>query len=1232
MSMGPEGYLGSAWIRVGYDTSDLDRQERDLERRARRLAARLGRNAGPGGDGPGPAGAAARRPTRGGGPTGDAMAAKAVDRAAGALIGTFRSSIGGLRGEVRKQGVAQARATDASVDNLASIAKSLKVVAEASKEQLLAANDLRRAASQDTARGALNRRINRIFGTGLDEAPTRRVGHLAPEARLWSGMGFGGGPGGFAGAAGAAMLGGGARTGEKLERAAERLYRAAVRLDRGGRGGGGARAAGADPLAAMTARRGGYHFASDFVTDIGATPRAKAMGARPGHYQRRRNGVIGWQFHSAGGVKNPNAPGRSRTAGIDPRMMALLGIGGGALIGGAGGIGGALLGALGAGGIGLAGIAGKSIYDNRQKIRDNPGMIAKEIARAVKDGIAGAYGGAKRGAAFVGRQAGRARAAGEALGAAKLAGVPGAGALFGGAQATAMAGIGLAIDLIATKGAVALPLLKGIGATIVGYAPAAAAGSAAILGLGNTINLLKHPFRTVSNAIRHFEHNLKAIKLDPFTRAVGNVGKAVVSGITFPMRLALRAMGLFDSRASVITNTLRALGKTLGGLRIGLALPFRTALAPVGLLTTSVRNLAAIMTLLAPAFALRGLYKAVELADELYASIGRAETAFHGAASSIIGLADDLAAKVGAVNQEVIDLGANMGLLFTGVGIAEGQAAKMATDLTKLAQDMAATFGAPVEELKGAFLSALAGQYEPLRRYDVLLRQQDINQRAVADGLADVTYQVSFQAKALATYNLIMERAVKFQGGLAANMNTFGSLVTEIRGRITNLATELGKRLYPAARELALLIVDILSGSSASGLLDAIGAVADRFKQGVHFVRQMIAGWSDAVELVRLVGKVAKQNVLAAANYMGSVLVSGAQKALALVVDLMGAAFNGVRSALEHIWDGIAGDMVRALVLGAQKAGQGIRKFLTDPNGAVWEFIGQGVADALGGDQVDRALDRTRSDLERIIEDFTGIDLPPIGLEIDPKDQDRIDALVDRLSNIRLRGDEPDDRSLQSKKPGWLGEEQAVAEGKSRTGLLVTAEQLREMQAQGELGRTQVKLLERIAENTNPGREAARAAARAGKGALAALATPAGAALAGPLASGAARLAGAVGASGAGKGLLAGIGGALKNGPAVARFGAGGFVGPPTLGQADLMAAGDRKAERSKALARQRQEALKMAEKARDDRRLENARTRSRFAGKGEDKTARNTGDTVKELKKLNRILATGGPTPAVAV
>lgn len=603
----------------------------------------------------------------------------------------------------------------------------------------------------------------------------------------------------------------------------------------------------------------------------------------------------------------------------------------------------------------------------------------------------------------------------------------GVAAGYGGAMAGAAGGIASGAAGLAPG---ALSALAGLAPALQAVGPAGLAATAAVLGFKNTLNLALAPGRAFGNVIRNVEEGAHRFAMSPLLR----FSRGAVAA---PFHLALAPMRLFSRGVDDSVRRVGALGTASKGLQLSLALPFRAALSPISLVVGQLGHMARLAAVVGPSLAAMGAYHAVRGAAEARMVGARAETAFGPAAERARAFADERAGRFGAGRRGTMETQAQLGLMFTGTGIAGDAAERMSRELTARAADMAAIFGRPIEDLKAAMQSALAGQMRPLRMFDTVLDAQMVKQKAVAMGLARTTDAVNGQARAMATYALIMQKTGQFQGGLAENMNQFNVLMAEIRGRFTNAADAIGERLLPAAREAALLITDLfaIGGGESAPILSALGAFGERLRDGIRTLRVFAANWRETLGVVAEVGR-----------GIGRVF-SG------LTTWMMDAGRTFFGWFIEN-WQDLLADMGDAFttfignfsqnVANLQKAIAGLAM------GRGWDFKAVGLLEG---------FDPKAAPMPQM----PGLDL---GIQ---ETMANINArLAGMMANaLGLRGVDDQGGGRHHAAAFDAMAEEAGRSRRSMSGSMVSAEQLRELQNQSNFRDKQLSLLERIAQNTD---------------------------------------------------------------------------------------------------------------------------------------------------------------------
>jgi hypothetical protein len=205
----------------------------------------------------------------------------------------------------------------------------------------------------------------------------------------------------------------------------------------------------------------------------------------------------------------------------------------------------------------------------------------------------------------------------------------------------------------------------------------------------------------------------------------------------------------------------------------------------------------------------------VTAAGDAQQSIGAVESVFKGAAETIIDTSTEAARKYGISANSYRENATLIGALFKNQGVAVDQLAGKTDKLIGVAADLSATFGGSTTEAVEALSSAFKGEFDPLERYGISLKQSTVN--AEAFRIAHVNSLSAFQnlttaeqaaAKQQATYNLIQKQSADAQGQFGRETETFAHKVQVLNAEWQDAKVAIGDELLPALTELLGVMSD----------------------------------------------------------------------------------------------------------------------------------------------------------------------------------------------------------------------------------------------------------------------------------------------------------------------------------------------------------------------------------------------------------------------------------------
>lgn len=222
--------------------------------------------------------------------------------------------------------------------------------------------------------------------------------------------------------------------------------------------------------------------------------------------------------------------------------------------------------------------------------------------------------------------------------------------------------------------------------------------------------------------------------------------------------------------------------------------------------------------------------KAIMAASDLNETLSKTQVVFGEATKQVTGFADEMADKFGLPKRAILDAAGSFGLIAKASGLAQAPAAKMSTELAKLAADASSFYNVPLEEALLAIQSGLVGEAEPMRRFGVLLNEAAVKTEALRLGLVKQGQELTEGHKAQARASLIMQGMKDASGDLERTQGSFSNRLREVRGRVENFAASLGTKLLP----FVLKGMDLFQKfADAVGYLG--GIFANAFKAGDTF-------------------------------------------------------------------------------------------------------------------------------------------------------------------------------------------------------------------------------------------------------------------------------------------------------------------------------------------------------------------------------------------------------------
>lgn len=222
-------------------------------------------------------------------------------------------------------------------------------------------------------------------------------------------------------------------------------------------------------------------------------------------------------------------------------------------------------------------------------------------------------------------------------------------------------------------------------------------------------------------------------------------------------------------------------------------------------------------------------------ASDLQQSSGAVESVFGDMADQIKEDAGQAATAVGLSASAYENLASVLGSQLRGAGLPLGEVAGKTEDLISKGADLAATFGGSTADAVSALSSVLKGEYDPIERYGVSIKQSDVNARLAAEGNDKLTGAALKTASANAALALLTEQTATSQGSFARESDTAAGAQQRLSATWENAKAALGQGLLPIVAGAATFLTGVL-GPAVQTLTDKNGFLTQAFGAVSDFV------------------------------------------------------------------------------------------------------------------------------------------------------------------------------------------------------------------------------------------------------------------------------------------------------------------------------------------------------------------------------------------------------------
>jgi hypothetical protein len=235
-------------------------------------------------------------------------------------------------------------------------------------------------------------------------------------------------------------------------------------------------------------------------------------------------------------------------------------------------------------------------------------------------------------------------------------------------------------------------------------------------------------------------------------------------------------------------------------------------------------------------------------------------------------------------------------------GFGMEEVAEVTQRLVRLGSDLSITFGYDVQEALLGMTALFRGEYDPIEKFGVAMKQAEVNAGVAALGLGELTLAEERLAEQQVRLNLLFERSTDAQGQFARQTGSLYAEQQKLEAAINNMLQNAGTPLLKTMADLAAAMTPLINEITPTLVAQferfvPVGASADEVAQ------ELVGTIKGLIETLGLLAEVfVKITVFLAENTKGVltfVASVAAYKGLTAVILPVAAAFTMTGTAIE---------------------------------------------------------------------------------------------------------------------------------------------------------------------------------------------------------------------------------------------------------------------------------------------------------------------------------------------
>lgn len=197
------------------------------------------------------------------------------------------------------------------------------------------------------------------------------------------------------------------------------------------------------------------------------------------------------------------------------------------------------------------------------------------------------------------------------------------------------------------------------------------------------------------------------------------------------------------------------------------------------------------------------------------------------------------------------------GDILSGFGFNQSTALSFSTNIAKISTDIASfkNVQGGAAAVSEAVTKAMLGEREMLKTLGIAILEEDVKTQMLKESKAGLVYESERQAKAAATYNLILEKSANAQGDFARTSQSNSNQIRVFGETLKDAGATIGKELQPAVGSILQSLNQTFPKFIAfiNPMLPLFNKIGDILGKAVNIVGELFEALGPVVKIMAVI-------------------------------------------------------------------------------------------------------------------------------------------------------------------------------------------------------------------------------------------------------------------------------------------------------------------------------------------------------------------------------------------